>query len=265
VGESVVIRPDRGTEVVVVADQAALAQEAAERFARTAEERLAEADRFTVALAGGTTPHRLYSVLGSEPYRSRIPWRRIHLFWGDERCVPPDHRDSNYRLVEQTLLRRLPEPPGGVHRMWGEEPDPRRAAADYDRVLAAEFRLSPGGLPRFDLALLGVGRDGHTASLFPGSPALLETSRLAVATFVEHLRAYRLTLTLPVLNEARAILFLVGGRDKAEIVRAVLDSDSANDQLPARRVRPRDGRTTWLIDRAAAALLRVPARNRERR
>ena len=245
-------------ELIVVADQAALAQEAAERFAGFAEAAVARVGRFTVALAGGSTPKLLYALLATPSYRSRIPWHKSRIFWGDERCVPPDQMESNYRMVEETLLRHLP-PPEGIYRMRGEDPDPDRAAADYEDLLRGAFELKAGELPRLDLILLGMGADGHTASLFPGSPALTEVARLVVATSVgtRHVVSVpqRLTLTLPVLNEASAVLFLVSGRDKAEMLHSVLDGATPGDRLPAQRVRPRDGRLIWLADRAAASLL----------
>ena len=218
----------RALELVVVDDQAALAQEAAERFARIAEAAVTRAGGFTVALAGGSTPTTLYTRLATEPYRSRIPWRQTRIFWGDERCVPPDHAESNYRIANETLLRHLPTPPEGIYRMRGEDPDPERAAAEYEQLLRSAFGLKGKALPRFDLILLGMGADGHTASLFPGSAALRESTRLVVATSVgtRHavsLQANRLTLTLPVLNEASTVLFLVSGWDKAEMLHVVMD------------------------------------------
>ena len=250
----------RVPELVVVNDQAALGREAAERFARIAEAAVASAGRFTVALAGGSTPKTLYALLATEPYRSRIPWSRTAIFWGDERCVPPDQEESNYRMVNDALLRHLPALPEGVYRMRGEDPDPTRAAADFEQLLRSVFGLEGGALPRFDLILLGMGADGHTASLFPGSAALREIKRLVVATsagtrHAVSVQANRLTLTLPVLNEASAILFLVSERDKAEMLHVVLDAAGPDDGPPAQQVRPRDGRLTWLVDRAAASLL----------
>ncbi|MGH7536268.1 MAG: 6-phosphogluconolactonase, partial [Gemmatimonadales bacterium] len=163
--------------LVVLADPAALAQEAAERFAGIAAKALARAGRFTVALTGGSTPKRLYTLLAAEPYRSRLPWPETHVFWGDERCVPPDHPESNYRMAHDALLRHLPIPPAQIHRMHGEDPDPERAAAEYEQCLRTVFAPRAGTLPRFDLVLLGMGADGHTASLFPHTGALREQQR----------------------------------------------------------------------------------------
>jgi len=239
----------------VVPDAAALAGMAAERIAKLAEEAVARAGRFTVALAGGATPKGLYALLATEPYRARVPWGQAEIFWGDERWVPPEHPESNYRMAAEALLRHVPIRPGQIHRMRGEDPDPGRAAAEYEALLRETFGVAPGVPPRLDLVLLGLGADGHTASLFPGSPALRETERLAVAVFVERLGARRLTLTLPVLNEAAAILFLVAGGDKASVLRTVLEVPEAAGPLPARLVCPREGSVTWLVDAAAASRL----------
>ncbi|MGH7429726.1 MAG: 6-phosphogluconolactonase [Candidatus Methylomirabilaceae bacterium] len=246
-------------------DQTALSEEAAERFSSIAETAVARAGRFTVALAGGSTPRPVYARLATEPYRSRIPWRRTMFFWGDERCVPPDHPDSNYRMGEETLLRHLPVAPEGVYRMRGEDREPARAASSYEQLLRTAFQLGVGERPRFDLILLGMGADGHTASLFPGSPALAERAHLVAAPYVERLLAHRLTLTLPVLNAAAATLFLISGREKAEILRSVLDPSSSDNQLPARQICPPDGRLIWLVDQPAASLLDRPTREEEAR
>jgi len=254
-----------GSELAVVSDQAALTERAAEQFSSIAETAVARAGRFSVALAGGSTPRPVYARLAAEPYRSRIPWRQTVFFWGDERCVPPDHPDSNYRMAEETLLRQLPVPPEGLYRMRGEDPEPARAATNYEQLLRAAFQLESGGVPRFDLILLGMGGDGHTASLFPETSALAEVSRLVAAPYVERLRQHRLTLTFPVLNEAAAIIFLVSGREKAEALRSVLDPSFPGRDLPAGQVCPRDGRLTWLVDEPAASLLERPSREWTRR
>ncbi len=233
--------------ICILPDAAALAQEAAKRFLALAEAAVAERGRFAVALSGGSTPGALYRLLASPPYSSRLPWSRSHLFWGDERCVPPDDPGSSYRLVAETLLAGAPVPLGGIHRMTGEW-EPERAAQDYERTLRAFFGAE---LPRFDLVLLGLGKDGHTASLFPGAPALGETERWCVPAVAqyENRPAHRLTLTLPVLNAARNILFLVSGAEKAAIVRTVLENPAA--QLPAQHIQPTAGELTWLLDAPA--------------
>lgn len=239
--------------VTVVASEAALAEEAAQAVADAADEALGRTGRFTLALSGGSTPRRLYARLAAPPFRSRIDWSRLHVFWGDERCVPPDHPDSNYRLAHESLLSRVPIPPERVHRIRGEDSDPERAALDYSEELTRIFGLEPGERLRFDLILLGLGADGHTASLFPGSPALNETRRLVVATYVEPVKAYRLTLTLPVLNAAARVIFLVSGNAKAEALRAVLE-DGPSPRRPASLVRP-EREAFWFVDRAAASRL----------
>lgn len=264
VGEPVP-RRNASRELLVAPDPAALARAAAERFASLAETAVARANRFTVGLAGGSTPRRLYRMLAAEPYRSRISWSQTQVFWGDERCVPPDHAESNYRMAAETLLQHVPIPAGQIHRIRGEDPDPDQAAADYERVLRATFRLTPGGFPRFDLILLGLGADGHVASLMPDSPALRETARLVLAPYVERLQSYRLTLTLPVLNEASVILFLVSGQEKAAALRSTLSLAGLNASIPASQVCPREGRLIWLVDRAAAQLLPRSARTEELR
>lgn len=239
--------------VTVVASNEALAEAAAQAVADAAEDAVKQTGRFTLALSGGSTPRRLYARLASPPFRSRIDWARLDVFWGDERCVPPDHPDSNYRLADESLLSKVPIPPEQIHRMRGEDSDPERAALDYSQELARVFSLKPGEHPRLDLVLLGLGADGHTASLFPGSPALNENRRLAVATYAEPIKAYRLTLTLPVLNAAAQVIFLVSGVEKAEVLRAVLQDRPAPSR-PASLVRPERG-TLWFVDRAAASRL----------
>ncbi len=241
-------------DVVVVGDAAALAEQAANRFVEVAARALAEYGTFRVALSGGQTPQRLYARLAAEPFRSRVDWARVHVFWGDERCVPPDHADSNYRLARELLLSRVPLVPENVFRMRGESADPDLAAAEYAGELQTAFGLKRGERPRFDLILLGMGADGHTASLFPHSPALREVTRLAVAVYVDAVKGYRLTLTLPVLNNAAAVLFLVSGGDKAERLRAVLGGKPSH-AAPASLVRPERGTLHWIVDKAAATRL----------
>jgi len=228
----------------------ALARAAAEAVAEAAAIAVAERGRFTIALAGGATPRPLYALLADAgaPFRARVPWDRVHVFFGDERCVPPDHAESNWRMAREALLD--PVRPASAWRMPGEQPDPAAAAAAYEAVLARFFGVSAAGgsPPAFDVVLLGLGADGHTASLFPGSPALEETVRWVAAPWVPRLGAHRLTLTLPVLNAAREALFLVAGADKADALRRVLAGDAA---LPAARVRPAGG-AIFYVDRAAA-------------
>ncbi len=238
-------------------DPRALAQAAAGEFRARAEAAIARAGRFTVALSGGTTPRLLFDELATEPYRS-LGWARVHVFWADERAVPPDNPASNFGAADQALLAPAGVPAANVHRMRGEDPEPERAARDYEGTLRAFFGVSEGRAPRLDLVLLGMGPDGHTASLFPRSPALNERVRLVVAPRVERLGAWRLTLTLPVLNAARCVIFSVAGADKAPTLARVLEGPRDPDALPAQGVVPNDGELVWLVDAAAAALLHRP-------
>jgi len=234
----------------------ALMRRAADEVARRAEASVATRGRFAIALSGGSTPRRLYALLADpgEPFRARVPWGRTHVFFGDERHVHPDHPDSNYGMARAALLAKVPLPPGNVHRIRSEDPDADAAARDYERVLRDAVGPGSGEPPRLDLVLLGLGTDGHTASLFPGTDALEEERRLVVAPWVERLRSRRITLTLPALDAARAVVFLVSGAEKAERVAEVLEGGGA--ALPAARVRPDDGELVWLLDAPAASLLR---------
>ena len=234
-------------------DPAALAREAAQRFTYLAREAVDSRGRFSVALSGGSTPAALYRLLAEEPYRAQIPWTQVHLFWGDERCVPPDHPDSNYWLASETLISHVPIPSVNVYRVRGEL-EPELAARAYEKTLQDFFC---GPRTRFDLVLLGLGNDGHTASLFPGSDALHERERLAVAVEARYQDrpVHRVTLSLPVINTARQVLFLVTGRAKAGIVQAVLEGPEG--LLPAQQIRPTAGQTAWMLDREAAGQLRA--------
>jgi 6-phosphogluconolactonase len=243
-------------EIVVCRNLAELSQKGAELFVRLANDSVQRSGRFTIALSGGSTPKHLYSLLASGEYRERVPWQSVYLFWGDERCVPPDHPESNFHTVQEALLSKIDIPAENIHRMAGEK-DPQIAAAEYDYALKRFFQLSSGELPRFDLILLGIGDDGHTASLFPGSHALTEMKRLVVAPYVEKLGAYRLTLTLPVLNNGAADVFLVAGENKAAAVNQVLGSHSNEPAVPAAMVSPLDGRLIWLITQDAVRSLTI--------
>lgn len=233
-----------------------LFESAAEEIVRAANEAVADRGRFTLVLSGGSTPKNLYTLLATNA-RSSLPWERTYFFWGDERHVPPTDPDSNYRMVDEAMLSKIPIPPSNVFRMPAENPEAADAAAAYERTIQEFFGLQPGGIPRFDLILLGMGPDGHTASLFPGTDALKEKNKLVVANWVEKLKTSRLTLTLPVLNAARCVAFLVSGTDKAPSLKAVLEGDAPGEQYPAKLVRPADGKLIWLIDRAAASALSV--------
>jgi len=238
--------------VLVFDDAAAMLDAAADAVAEIAAASLVARGRVTLALAGGSTPRGLYQRLAGA-WRDRLDWTRVHVFWGDERCVPPTHADSNYRLARESLLDHVPVPSTQIHRMPGDL-EPMAAARQYAESLAATLPGSPSGpWPVFDLVLLGLGADGHTASLFPGSAAVDETERPVVATPPADGRGWRLTLTLPVLNAARSTLWLVAGDSKAPALAAVLERLPAPVPLPARQVTGQDVR--WLVDRAAARLL----------
>ena len=213
-----------------------LARGAAEHFVT-----LAQQDRFTVALSGGSTPKILYQLLADpdEPFRARVPWSKTHFYWSDERHVPPDHPDSNYRMAHEAMLSHVPVPESNVHRVSGENPSAQEAADEYEQIL----------VPRLDLILLGLGTDGHTASIFPGSDLLHETKRLVAAPWVEKLNTYRITMTLPLLNNGASIVFLVSGREKAEIVKEVLEGPK---KYPAQFVQPTNGELIWMLDKDAA-------------
>jgi len=244
-----------GGKAHVAADRAELARAAAEAVASAARTAVAARGRFALALSGGSTPRDLYRLLAADPLTAAMPWPAVHLYWGDERCVPPDHVESNFRMVREALLDKVPIPAGNVHRIPAEDPDSERAAERYEAELRASFGLGPLELPRFDLVLLGLGLDGHTASLFPGTGAVAVSDRLCFALRVEKLATHRITLSLPVLNAARGVAFLAAGADKAEPLRALAAGARSADELPAGAVRPRDGELAFWLDREAASLL----------
>jgi 6-phosphogluconolactonase len=245
-----------------VADAEAVARTAAEEIVNAAARAVAARGRFTLALSGGSSPRRLYQLLADarQPYRQRIRWDAVHLFFGDERHVPPGDPDSNYRMAREALLEQVPS--ASVHRIRAELEDAEAAAAAYEADLALSFGLDAARdpPPRIDLVLLGLGPDGHTASLFPGSSALEERRRWVVAPWVERLRAHRITLTLPVLDRARAVLFEVSGAEKAEALARVLAPAPGAESPPAARVRLEDGPVVWIADAAAASRLGPPER-----
>jgi 6-phosphogluconolactonase len=242
-------------DVKVLPDPNAVAREAAEVWASLSRESIGARGRFNAALSGGSTPRALFTLLASDAYRRQIEWDRTVVFWSDERCVPPDHADSNYRLAHESLLSKVKIPPGNVHRMRGEA-NPEQAALEYEQLVRREVRApTSSDVPSFDLLLLGMGADGHTASLFPGTAALHEKQRLVAANVVPKLNARRLTFTPPLINAASNVVFLVAGSEKADALRAVLEGDFKPDVLPAQIVKPANGTVTWLVDRAAAARL----------
>jgi 6-phosphogluconolactonase len=245
---------DEQPSVEVLPDRTALAARAVEVFAATAARAVRETGRFTVALSGGTTPEPLYAHLASGPGAERVAWARTHVGWGDERCVPPTDPASNYRMASDALLRHVPVPVEQVHRIQGER-DPGEAAAAYERELQRLFGAAQPSAS-FDLVLLGLGPDGHTASLFPGLAAVRERRRWVVAEHVPAVSMWRVTLTPAAINAAAEVVFLVAGADKASALARVLSGPRDPDRWPAQVVAPARGRTRWLVDAAAACGLR---------
>ena len=240
------------TEVQIEADRIAMSQAAAERLIETARRAAGEAGRVTVALSGGNTPRVLHKILSEKFFSSRMPWDRTHIFWVDERCVPMEDLSSNYGTLERDLLSRIPIPRENIHPMPGDL-DPDEGALRYQETLVDFFQLKEGGFPAFDMVFLGIGRDGHTASIFPGQAALEENEKLVLHVKGGDPFVDRITLTLPVLNRGREIIFLVSGKGKAEIMRGILKGGP--DDTPAARVEPVFGRLTWILDLSAATLL----------
>ncbi|MGB6431592.1 MAG: 6-phosphogluconolactonase [Candidatus Acidiferrales bacterium] len=238
--------------VRVCRDAEALTRVAARQFVDWAWQSIAREGKFCVALSGGHTPLGMYSLLATAEYRAQVDWPRVYLFWGDERAVPPDNPESNYGAVRRELLLKVPIPPANVHRMEAESPNIGRAAHEYEEILRKNLELDDRGFPRFHLIMLGMGTEGHTASLFPGSRTLRHTSRWVSTPLVAKLGARRMTLTLPVLDAAERILFLITGSDKAELVKQVIEG-ATEPPVPAQMVQPRNGDRYFLLDEAAAA------------
>ena len=241
-------------DIVIVDDAAALADTAARTIVDVARDAVQARRRFTVALAGGLTPRTTYERLASSPLREHMPWNATWVFFGDERGVPPEHPDSNYGMAHTALLAKVPIPAAQVARIRGEAEDADAAAAQYARAMIDVFGSRRGELPSFDLILLGMGVDGHIASLFPGSPVLKEVFRPVAAVHAAAASIpQRITFTFPLINAAARVMFLAAGSEKAKVVKAVLTEPGSG--LPASMVNPTNGRLTWLLDRAAAALL----------
>jgi len=243
-------------EIVVAADAEALCRAAGAEFVRAATEAVASKGSFSVALSGGSTPKALYSLLATDPQlRTQVPWSKVAFFWGDERSVPPDDPDSNYRMANEAMLSKAPVAQELVFRIHGEYPDIGKAAEEYEHQLGKFFHLTGGQAPRFDLVMLGMGPDGHTASLFPGTKALQEKKRLVVSNWVGKFYTQRVTMTAAVLNNAAEVMFLVHGSDKAAPLKAVLEGPFEPEQLPAQLIRPENGKLLWLLDPTAARML----------
>ncbi len=242
-------------QVAIYPDIDTISHAAAQYIVRIARESIVTRGRFTIALSGGTTPRKLYGLLGSEPYSSQIDWTLVEIFWGDERCVPPESQDSNYRMAHETLLSHIPVPAIQVHRMPADQPD--RDAASLEYTLEMQRIFGTNGIPNFDLIQLGMGPEGHTASLFPHQASLHELERLVMPVSVPKPPPDRLTFTPPLLNSARNVLFLVTGADKADALQAVLEDEYNPDEYPAQIVRPANGEVTWMVDMAAASKIRI--------
>ncbi|MDP9160093.1 MAG: 6-phosphogluconolactonase [Acidobacteriota bacterium] len=239
-------------EIHIFRDQASLFQSAAGMIAEIANAAVADHGRFTFVLSGGSSPKGLFTLLagGKVP---PIPWNKAYFFWGDERHVPPDDPESNYRMARESMLTKLGVPEDHIFRVHSEDASAESAARNYEEQIKSSFNLNPGEFPRFDLVLLGMGPDGHTASLFPLSGALQEKSHLVVANWVEKFKTDRITMTFPVLNNAATAMFLATGEEKAPILREVLENSASG--LPAQKVRPTSGKLVWILDESAASQL----------
>jgi 6-phosphogluconolactonase len=239
-------------ELKIVAGDAALYQAAAKAIVDKIDTTFSEKNLFTIALSGGSAQH-LYTLLTDDvSLRDRIPWANIHFFWGDERHVAPDHAESNFRMAYETMLSKIPVPPENIHRVHAEIADAEKAAAEYEQQIRSFFELQSGQIPRFDCVLLGMGPDGHTASLFPATAALHEKQRLVMANFVEKFQAYRITLTAHVINNAGIIIFVVSGENKAKTLKAVLKGEPQPELYPSQLIRPAHGKLLWLVEQSAA-------------
>ena len=245
-------------ELRTLAGPKELFRHAAEEFVRIAQDSIEDRGVFNVALSGGSTPRGLFSLLASdETLRAQVQWKKINFFWGDERHVPPDDPDSNFHMANEALLSKLSIDPKRIWRIKAELENVEAAAEEYEFKLTGHFHLTDGQLPRFDLVLLGMGPDGHTASLFPGTKALHEQERMVVSNWVGKFDTDRITLTARVLNNAAAVVFLVSGDDKAPALKSVLEGPFEPEQLPAQLIRPADGFLLWLVDQQAARLLKA--------
>jgi 6-phosphogluconolactonase len=243
-------------EVHILPDAQAIANRCAQRFVEIAATAVKEKGSFDVALAGGSTPKALYGLLVNDPaLRTRVPWDKMHLFFGDERHVGPGDPRSNFCMATETMISKSPLKPAQVTRIKGEYPEAEDAADEYERDLRTYFKLSDGQFPRFDLVLLGMGSEGHTLSIFPGTKAVRENRRIAVHNWVGKVLMDRITLTAPAVNNAANIIFMVAGADKAPALTAVLERFYEPDQLPAQLIQPVNGTLLWLVDTAAGSML----------
>jgi 6-phosphogluconolactonase len=240
-------------DIVIYSDVEQLSRAAANYIVRVAKESVAAHGRFTLALSGGSTPKKLYGLLASEPYRDQIDWALVEIFWSDERCVPPDNAESNYHMAQEVMLSKLPIAASQIHRVPADEADRDAASQAYTQEI--QRIISSAGVPSFDLIQLGMGPEGHTASLFPHQASLHEQQRLVIPVTVPKPPPPRLTFTPPLLNAAIHVLFLVTGAEKDEAVQAVLEGLYQPEEYPAQIVRPTQGEVTWMLDTAAAGKL----------
>lgn len=233
-----------------------IARRAADEVVRIASEAAAARGAFAIALSGGSTPKALYKLLAENPaLRNSLPWDKMKVFFGDERHVGPGHADSNFQMASDAMLAKVPLQPKQIHRIKGEYPDAAQAAVEYEATIQREFGLKAGEFPRFDLVLLGMGSEGHTLSLFPGTKALHETERIVTRNWVGKLYTERITLTAPAANNAANIIFMIAGADKACALKAVLEGPHEPEQLPAQMIQPSNGKLSWLADQAAGSML----------
>jgi 6-phosphogluconolactonase len=248
-------------DVRILTNIDAIAKRAAQDFLQSATQAVSEKGCFTVALAGGSTPKALYSLLASDAaLRSQLPWDKMYVYFGDERSVGPDHADSNFRMATETMLSKVPLKPEQVFRIKGEYKDTEKAAQEYEQVLRTSFKIAEGQFPRFDLVFLGIGNEGHTASLFPGTKALHETKRVVVRNWVGKLYTNRITLTAPAINNAARVIFMITGADKALALKGILEGPYEPDQLPAQLMQPPNGKLVWLVDTIAGDMLSIGIR-----
>lgn len=245
-----------GREIRILPDGTAIAKRAAQELVQAAAAAVGENSSFSVALAGGSTPKALYGLLVNDrALRAQVPWDKIHLFFGDERHVAPDHADSNFRMAMEAMISHSPLKPEQVTRIKGEYPDAEQAALEYETALREYFKLKGGDYPRFDVVLAGMGNEGHTLSLFPGTKALHADGRIAVRNWIGKLCTDRITLTAPAASNAAQIIFMVTGADKAPALKSVLEGPFEPEQLPAQLLQPQNGRLLWLVDTAAGSML----------
>jgi 6-phosphogluconolactonase len=238
-------------EINVSKNQEEIFIKSADIFTQLASQAIAARGQFSVALSGGSTPKGMYTLLASDAYKDKIDWSKVQLFWGDERSVPPTDSQSNFRMANETMISKIAIPPENVHRMQAEAEDIEAAAKDYENVLKQVLNFTDGEQPCFDLILLGMGDDGHTASLFPGTKALAEKNRVVVVNWVEKFHTNRMTFTAPAINNARNVVFMAAGENKRHPLKEVLIGERNPELYPSQLVQPTNGKLIWLVDEAA--------------